>query len=332
MSAGVSDPSPPSPSRRVLVVDPSGPSRARIRDDLAAAHLEVHEADDLAGAEEAASTFRPDVILAELHPTTGSGLELVRRLKADRGMRFIPIILYGRDATAEERIGAFDLGAADLLSPPLAGGELIARVRAALRDRHTLAALENRAYRDPLTGLLNRAALEDQLRREWSTSRRHGTALSVLVVDLDHFKAINDTHGHATGDDVLRRVAEILVGAVRSSDLVARYGGDEFVVVAPGCPPESAAPLAMRFRSGLAAATIAVPGTGDSITITASVGIAGVADVIRWSPQDVLHLADQALYHAKRSGRDAVAIHDASRAAPAVVVVPEGTPGADSTG
>ncbi len=208
MARPVSEESPPSLSRRVLVVEPSGWRRSRLRDELTAAQLDVHEAGTLATAEQAVSTFEPGVILAQLRLTGENGLDLVRRLKEDRASQSIPIILYGRAATAEERIGAFDLGAADLLSPPLAGGELIARVRAALRDRHTLADLEHRAYRDALTGLLNRAALEDQLRREWSTGRRNGTSLSVLVVDLDNFKEINDTYGHAAGDDALRRVAE----------------------------------------------------------------------------------------------------------------------------
>ncbi len=226
MPAPVPDPSPPSLSRRVLVVEPSGWRRARLRDELTAAHLEVQEADGLAAAEQAVSTFTPGVILAQLRLSVGTGLDLLFRVKTGRESHWIPVILYGRSATAAERIAAYDLGAADLLSPPLAGGELIARVRAAVRDRHTLAVLEHRAYRDALTGLLNRAALEDQLRREWSTGRRRGTALSVMVVDLDHFKSINDTYGHAVGDETLRRVAEVLVCSVRSSDLVARLGGE----------------------------------------------------------------------------------------------------------
>ena len=146
-------------------------------------------------------------------------------------------------------------------------------------------------------------------------------------MDVDHFKAINDTHGHAAGDDALRRVAGMLVGSVRSSDLVARLGGDEFVVVAPGCSPDSAALMALRFHAGLAGVTIPVPGDAGSIRINASVGIAGAAQMTPWTSEEFLHQADRALYHAKRSGRDAIAIYEPSRTAPAVVVGPGNPPG-----
>ncbi len=310
------DSSPSSLSSRVLLVDPSRPIRSRLRDQMTRAHLEVREAGDLAAAEQALSSFRPDAILVQLRPGAESGLELLGRLKANPEARSIPVILYGRAATAEERIRAFDLDAADLLSPPLAGAELIARVRAALRGRHVMAALERLAYRDGLTGLLNRAALEDQLRREWADLRRHGTSLSVLIVDLDNFKEINDTYGHAAGDEVLRRTAEVLTRSVRASDLVARYGGDEFVVVAPGCPPDSAVLLASRFHAGLAGSPIFAPGSSLPIAIIASVGIAGAAGPTPGSPLELLEQADQALYHVKRTGGDAVAIYEPSKSAP----------------
>ena len=316
----------PIPPRRVLLVEPSEFCREQIRDELIGANLEIGEAGDLASAVEAVSTFHPEVILAQLRLGSRDGLELVRWLKDDRETQSIPVILYGDNAMASDRIGAYDLDAADVLSPRLVGAELIARVRAALRDRDTRIALEHRAYRDALTGLLNRAALDDQLLREWSSSRRRGTALSVLVVDLDNLKQINDTYGHAVGDVALRRVAEVLAGSVRNSDLVARVGGDEFVVVAPGCPPDHAGLVATRLRAGLAAAPIVVPGAPATVFITASVGIAGIGETAQGNAEELFLHADQALYHAKKSGRDAVAIHDLSRGAPMVVANPGTNP------
>ena len=138
--------------------------------------------------------------------------------------------------------------------------------------------------------------------------------LAVIVVDLDHFKAINDTYGHLTGDEVLRFAARLLAGSVRGSDLVARYGGEEFVVVAFDCSAAMALTLAERFRNRLAHAKIAA--RAKEIAVTASLGIA-VADKTQQSgPVDFLHRADEALYQAKRSGRNAVWIHDRATSMP----------------
>jgi two-component system cell cycle response regulator len=243
-------------------------------------------------------------------------LDLVRRLGERAATDWLPVILHGGRASAEERVAALDLGAFDILAPMPDDAELLARLRAALRVRARMEFLERRAYRDGLTGLINRGALEDQLRRHWESSRRHGTTLSVLIVDLDRFKEINDTHGHPAGDAALRRPAAVLTRSVRGSDIVARYGGDEFVVVAPACPPTSAVILADRFRTGLAA-----PG-GATLPLTLSIGIAGSDGPEPAHLDELLHQADQALYLAKRSGRDAVAMFNPSRRAPTLVGSP----------
>ena len=228
------------------------------------------------------------------------------------------MILYSNFATAAERVQAFDLGAADLLAPPFAGAELIARIRAVLKTRHRLAMLEQQAYRDSLTGLANRGVFEDELAREWDACRRHNVPLTVILADLDHFKAINDTHGHAAGDEVLRQAAKMLAQSSRSSDLVARYGGEEFVVVAPDCPLEAGVALANRFRSLLTERHISVDGI--PIAVTASVGIATAAIQTQHGPMELFRRADQALYHAKRSGRDAIWVFDQSQPSPTLAV------------
>jgi len=277
--------------------------------------MDVYAASDLITAVRALSNFQPDVILAHMRLPTYGGMELVRRVKEDCSTRSIPVILYSDIATAEERIRALDLGAADLLSKPLVSAELIARVRAALKARHTLTMLEQRAYLDALTGLANRGVLQDQLLRQWDLCRRRGTFLAVAIVDLDHFKTINDMFGHPAGDEVLRQTARTLVLSVRSSDLVARYGGEEFVMVAPDCPQAAAIMLAQRFRAGLAEQIIS--GYGTDIVVTASVGIA-TADCTKDSPTELFRQADEALYQAKRSGRDAIWVYDSARGGPMV--------------
>jgi two-component system cell cycle response regulator len=296
--------------RRVLVVEPSPYECSRLCHVLAAGELEVYAAGDLITAVSAVASFEPDLILAQLRLPTHSGFALVRRIKEDDATRTVPVILYSDFTTAAERIRALDLGAYDLLTEPFVSAELIARVRAALKSRHILAILERQSQRDHLTGLANRSVLEDHLVRAWNAYQNRGVALAVIVVDLDHFKAINDTFGHPVGDEVLRVAARLLAGSVRSSDVVARYGGEEFVVVASEGTAAIALALAERFRLRLAERKVLA--CGNEIRITASAGIALADRTQQSGPTELLHRADEALYRAKQSGRNAVCVHDLS--------------------
>jgi diguanylate cyclase (GGDEF)-like protein len=304
--------------RRVLVVEPSEAEGLRLHAELTAGGLEVHICADLAGAEEEASRVQPGLILARWDLPAGVGLDLLRRLGQGSATDWIPVILHGGGATAEERVAAFELGALDVMATPPVAAELVARLRAGLRLRERMDHLERRAYRDGLTGLINRGALEDHLRHHWEASRRHGTSLSVLIIDVDRFKEINDTHGHPAGDEALRRTAAVLARSVRCSDVVARFGGDEFMIVAPACPPAAAVPMVGRFRDALAAPPD--PPAGRAIAITLSIGIAGTDDATAADLDELLEQADRALYLAKRSGRDAVALYDPSSGRPTLLV------------
>src|SRR5262249_54634631 len=145
------------------------------------------------------------------------------------------------------------LGAVDYVTKPFDPVELKARIRVALRIKRLQDLLEERAYLDGLTGLPNRFALDDRLATEWARLHRHGGTLAVWIADLDHFKAINDTHGHPAGDEILRGAARILSSTIRTTDLAARLGGEEFVVIAPHCDLDGAFKTAERFRERLAA-------------------------------------------------------------------------------
>jgi diguanylate cyclase (GGDEF)-like protein len=161
------------------------------------------------------------------------------------------------------------------------------------------------ARRDPLTGVYNRAYLDGQLVAELAFAARHKTPLSLLLADVDHFKQINDTHGHLAGDEVLRRVAMTLSASVRTEDLVARFGGEEFVVLTRGIEAPQAKLLAERLRE--AVATAALP-TGLSKGVTVSIGVASIACCGggNVAAKELLALADRRLYEAKRGGRNRV--------------------------
>jgi diguanylate cyclase (GGDEF)-like protein len=305
--------------RRVLVVEPSSSECSRLCNILTAGQLQVYPAGDLITAVHACSVFQPDLILAQMRLPTHNGLTLVRRVREDHSTRLVPVILYCDITTTEERIAALELGALDLIAQPIVSTELLARVRSALRAWHTLSILEQKAHRDHLTGLANRSVLEDHLLRAWHAYQRHGGPVAVVIVDLDHFKAINDAYGHPTGDEVLRVVAGSLASSVRASDLVARYGGEEFVVVALDCPLAFAVTLAERFRARLAEQAISA--RGNDITITISAGIAMADRAQQNGPTELLHHADEALYRAKKSGRNAVWVHDSSTIRPTLPAV-----------
>ncbi len=300
---------------RVLLVEPAVGERWWLRNELLAGRMEVFEATDLITAQRAVAMFQPNLILAQLRLPTYSGLELVRRLKRDSATQWIPVLLYTDLATAEERIQALELGSSDLVSRPFVGAELLARLRAALRIRHLLTILEQRAHLDSLTGLANRGVLDDRLPREWEACRRRRTALAVMIADLDHFKAINDRHGHAAGDNVLRQSAATLVRVIRTSDFVARYGGEEFVVVAPDCEISAAVRLAERFRTAIE--QLRIDEHGETIPVTTSVGVASFADLTRTGPAELLRRADEALYRAKEAGRNATWFWEQTQSSPA---------------
>ncbi|MEU8076391.1 diguanylate cyclase [Catellatospora citrea] len=171
------------------------------------------------------------------------------------------------------------------------------------RIAHRRAVLVDLATTDPLTGLPNRRALRTGLDRELDHARRHVTPLSLILLDLDHFKAINDEHGHLGGDAVLRRVAEILKAQLRSTDLAARHGGEEFAVLLPDTPNDAAKRTAERVRAALSAAPIELHGR--SVKVTASLGVVAYPEH-GLTTEELVRRADAALYNAKRAGRDRV--------------------------
>jgi len=167
--------------------------------------------------------------------------------------------------------------------------------------------LHEASVRDPLTGLHNRRHLLDRLAAELGFCARHGAPLSVVLVDIDHFKDVNDAHGHAIGDQVLVKIGDLLTGSVRIEDLVARYGGEEFVVLAPGIGEQQSVALAERLRETIGETALDVQGERIAVTVSAGVACCTVHDE-RQQPPDLIGLADEAMYEAKRQGRNKVVL------------------------
>jgi diguanylate cyclase (GGDEF)-like protein len=203
-------------------------------------------------------------------------------------------------------------GNRSLLLSYLVGAALFSFSFMALLVARLVGRLRQLSLEDPLTGLLNRRALETALQREWERTLRGHGAFAVLALDLDHFKRVNDVHGHAGGDRVLREVAQRVRVTLRKTDIAARTGGEEFVVIVPGADEAAARAMAERLRENIARQPIAMAAGAVRVTTSVGVALAGVADR---HPERPLERADAALYAAKRAGRDRV--HVAGEAVPA---------------
>jgi two-component system, cell cycle response regulator len=284
-------------------------SSAEIRDDLLRRLAE--RGNRVAGAGEGDEAMRlvareaPDVILLDQELAGVGGMEVLDRLRARDELAAMPVIMLTGSGDHELMLEALRRGAHDYLRKPFDPAELDARVLAALRVKRLHDALleanrrlARQALTDDLTGLANRRHGGRQLEREVALCVRHGRLLALLRVDVDHFKLINDSHGHEAGDQVLVEVARRLERAVRGGDELARWGGDEFVAILPGTDKAGALRAAERLRAAVSESPIAVAGP-----VTISVGWAHWAGD---TPDDLLARADRALYRAKDDGRDTV--------------------------
>ena len=291
--------------RRILLIEDSEIDRLWLRARLSCDQIVVQEAADGESGLSACRADPPDLILLDLGLPLCDGFEILRRLKDDARTEPIPVIVVSATDHSADKAHGLDLGAVDYVTKPYDMVELQARIRAALRTKRLQELLEQRAHVDGLTGLANRLALEERLATEWGMHQRHGGALAVWIADLDHFKRVNDTHGHAAGDEALRRAAAVLRSSIRATDLAARYGGEEFMVIAPHCGLAGSLKTAERFRTRLACSTIATD-RGASFRVTVSVGVASAPEDQVSSPAELLARADLALYQAKSLGRNQV--------------------------
>jgi two-component system cell cycle response regulator len=291
----------------VLVADDSAVVRLVLARELQAGGWRVIEAADGAQALERCRQEHPDIVLLDIQMPRLNGFQVLAAMQADSALADIPVIFLTARDSSESVAEGLRLGAQDYLRKPFQTPELVARLMVAqrtkaLRDELRLRneELERLATTDVLTGLHNRRSMQLQLEAAMSRAARRDLPLSLLLIDVDHFKAVNDTGGHAAGDAVLADLAQRLRGRLRAEDSCGRWGGEEFLVVLPDTDAADALAVAEGLRAQAGA-----DGYGErGRLLTISIGVAEREPDD--SPEGLVQRADAALYAAKAAGRDTI--------------------------
>ena len=294
---------------RVLIAEDDAVVRLLLRHWLTAWGFDVTEAADGDQAWAVLERESPPKLLVVDWVMPGlDGIELCKRIRARSASYYQYILMVTGRSEMEHVVHALESGADDCIGKPFEQAELRARIAVAtrilrLQDELIEAreALRVQAMKDGLTGMWNRAAFQELFEVELERARRAGTTVGLLLLDIDHFKTINDTYGHMVGDAVLRQVARELKGAVRAYDFEGRFGGEEFLIAVPGCDSRQLREYAERVRMKVAAMRICLPDT--EIRVTTSVG-ATVCSRENATFDAMLNVADGAMYRAKNAGRN----------------------------
>jgi diguanylate cyclase (GGDEF)-like protein len=257
---------------------------------------------------------RPDTILLDLNMPFMDGFEVCRELKESELTRDLPVLFLTVNDSVYKIARALDIGGSDYVTKPFAAVELQARVRAALRTRRLIEMLRIHARIDALTGLRNRGALDEAVELAATGFARNGNSYAVLIIDVDHFKRVNDTYGHGIGDEVLRKLGNTIAARCRPGDFAARYGGEEFALILNDVKEPEATAICERLL--VAIKEIRVATSEVSLGITCSGGLSMVDQ--KWPSKGAMGRADDALYQAKESGRNQIMVWMAKQDAPLV--------------
>lgn len=298
----------------VLIVDDNARQIKSIQGALGVEHRVT-----VLGAEESAGP--PDLVVVSVTAKSFDGFRVIARMRSGEPTRHLPILAVIEPDDRARAVRALELGAHDIISRPIDDEELVARARTLMRRKRYMDALRARldhslelAITDPLTGLYNRRFVMAQLQPLVQRAQCGGDPVSVMTIDIDHFKRCNDTFGHDVGDRVLQEFAVRLGSNVRPSDFACRLGGEEFIVIMPRTTGDIACLAAERLRRSICAAPFNAPGLPHALDITVSIGVA-CADGEEDSAEALLKRADEGLYEAKRSGRNRVVGRNARDAA-----------------
>jgi diguanylate cyclase (GGDEF)-like protein len=316
-----------SPAWTILVVDDDPETARLIRTWYRGEPFEILDAPDGERGLRLAAERSPDLILLDVRMPGLDGVSVARRLQEDPATRAIPVVLLTACGDVNTKVEAFAAGAQDYITKPFECEEIDARIRNILRRHETLLRLacerddlrisndqlENLLMTDEKTGLFNFREFQRRLREEWSRAERYGTPLTVIFLDLDDFKAINDTLGHPAGDRALEEFATLVTGGARSSDIAARYGGEEFAIILPHTDGAMGLRVAERILSAVREFVFVEEVRPTRITVSAGVATYPSGPEID-SMDALVRAADEALYRAKGAGKDRVALYEAGPA------------------
>ncbi len=299
---------------RVVIVEDDPNYREVLASALARGGYEVQSAADGAAGLVLIRKWLPDAVLLDWVLPILDGGALTRAIKSDPALARVFVIIASARGEGPMRAEGIEIGADDYLVKPVDIGELLARLHSGLTLRRLQRELEEKnrelarlAATDPLTGLPNRRSFDANLERQAVGARRYDDALSLVLLDIDEFKAVNDRFGHDVGDEVLREVGRRLREACRAGDTVARIGGEEFALILTRTSAGGAMTAAERTRSLISDSPVAT--SAGTLDVTVSAGVAWAGADIGFDAQTLYHSADEALYAAKREGRNRVASH-----------------------
>jgi diguanylate cyclase (GGDEF)-like protein len=299
---------------RVLIADDDRANRERVAQLLRTQGMEVEVIESGKAAIDRVSRGGVDLVMMDVVMPGLSGIDCCRLIKTMTADTFLPVMLVTGKSETESRVEGLRIGADDYVCKPFDDRELLARVNGMLRIKRlhdhvqeSRARLEQLSVVDELTGLYNYRYLHSRLAEEYKRAERYHEPLACAMIDVDHFKRVNDTHGHDVGDAVLREVGTRLKTGLREIDVVARYGGEEFMLVLPGTHSPGAIVVADRLWRAVSEAPITVGKA--SLHVTVSIGIACYPSRDVNSKDELLKAADVALYQAKSEGRDRVCVY-----------------------
>lgn len=309
---------------RIVIIDDDPVNRLILKNQFEAEHHEVTTASDGEQGCILAESVQPHLCVVDWVLPQMNGLDVVRHLRNTPSTSRCYIVMLTAKSKTSDLVQALDIGADDFMSKPICKSELSARLRAAARLislqtdldekieettklNHDLRQMNEQlrqlATTDSLTGLANRRSLLESVEQMWSAWLRYRRPLSLAMIDIDHFKQINDTHGHDIGDKVIQHITQLLSEGIRSEDMLGRYGGEEFALALPFQDSSEAAIGLRRMMANIRETPFVYQGL--TLPVTVSMGVAAAAPSMQ-SYMDLFRASDEALYQAKRAGRDQV--------------------------